>query len=79
MDTAEHGLDMPEEGRALLTEREREILSGDADVTDNYRYKVQSTVRNRIRKHFSRDVAFLAEHFTEGYELLVAAACENQE
>ena len=79
MDTAEHRLDMPEEGRALLTEREREILSGEADVTDNYRYKVQSTVRNRIRKYLERDVDFLEEHFPEGYELVVESACETQE
>jgi hypothetical protein len=70
---------MPEEGRALLTEREREILSGEADVSDNYRYKVQSTVRNRVRKHFGDDVEFLAEHFPEVYEMVVAEACEEAE
>ena len=79
MEAAEHRADMPEEGRALLTEREREILSDEADVTDNYRYKVQSTVRNRLRKHFGRDVDFLEEHFPEGHALVVEAACEDQE
>lgn len=68
---------MPEEGRALLTEREREILTGDADVTDNYRYKVQSTVRNRVRKHFAEDVELLAEHFPEVYEMLRNELCQE--
>lgn len=77
MDTAERHTDMLEQGRALLTEREREILTGEADVSDNYRYKVQSTVRNRVRKHFSRDVDLLAEHFPEAHGLVIAAACDD--
>lgn len=68
---------MPDEGRALLTEREREILSGEADVSDNYRYKVQSTVRNRIRKRLGRDVEFLEEHFSEVYDLVVEEVCDG--
>lgn len=68
---------MSEEGRALLTEREREIISGDADVTDNYRYKVQSIVRNRVRKHLSDDVEFLEEHFPEVYEMVVEDVCQG--
>lgn len=68
---------MPEEGRALLTEREREILSGEADVSDNYRYKVQSTVRNRVRKHLGDDVEFLAEHFPEVHDLVVEEVCDD--
>ena len=75
MAAAETDSVMPDEGRALLTEREREILSGEADVSDNYRYKVQSTVRNRIRKRLSRDVAFLEEHFPEVHELVIADVC----
>lgn len=69
MATSETAANMTDEGRALLTEREREILAGEADVSDNYRYKVQSTVRNRIRKHFADDLEFLEEHFPEAYEL----------
>lgn len=69
---------MTEEGRALLTEREREILSGEADVSDNYRYKVQSIVRNRVRKHLGDDVAFLKEHFPEVYELVHSEVCDDE-
>jgi hypothetical protein len=69
---------MTEEGRALLTEREKEILSGEADVSDNYRYKVQSVVRNRIRKSLGDDVAFLKDHFPEAYELVTAEVCDDE-
>jgi hypothetical protein len=37
-------------GRALLTDREREIISGEADVDDPYRYQTIS----RVRQRFSR-------------------------
>ena len=37
-------------GRALLTDREREIVSGEADVDDPYRYQTIS----RVRQRFSR-------------------------
>ena len=70
---------MADEGRALLTKREREILAGDADVSDNYRYKVESLVRNRIRKHLEDDIDFLEEHFEDGYELAVDAVCNRDE
>ena len=68
---------MSEEGRALLTDREKEIISGEADVSDNYRYKTESIVRNRIRKHLSEDIEFLDEHFDEAYELTIEAVCEE--
>jgi len=62
---------MSEEGRALLTDREREIISGDADVSDNYEYKTRSVVRNRVRKRLGDDVEFLREYFPEVYEMVV--------
>lgn len=73
MGMAETRLEMADEGRALLTAREREIITGEADVTDNYRYKVQSIVRTRIRKHLAGDVEVLAEHFPEAHELVLEA------
>lgn len=66
---------MSEEGRALLTEAERAILSGEREVTDNYEYKVKSLVRVRIRKKFGRDADVLREHFPEAFEMLEAAVC----
>lgn len=69
---------MSEEGRALLTDREREILSEEADVSDNYRYKVQSVVRNRVRKRLGDDMACLNEHFPQVYEDILAIVCEEE-
>ncbi|WP_049888208.1 MULTISPECIES: hypothetical protein [unclassified Natrinema] len=68
---------MSEEGRALLTDREKEIISGEADVSDNYQYKTESIVRNRIRKHLGEDIEFLEEHFDEAHELAIEAVCED--
>ncbi|WP_226008344.1 hypothetical protein [Natrinema salinisoli] len=61
-----------------MTEREREIISGEADVKDNYRYKVQSLVRNRVKKKFSDDVDVLEEHFPEVYEMIEEEVCTNE-
>lgn len=47
--------------RALLTDREREIISGDADVSDEYRYQTISRVRNRFDR-LDRDMEVLEQH-----------------
>jgi hypothetical protein len=37
--------------RALMTEREREIVSGEADdISDSYRYQTVSRIRARFRR-----------------------------
>jgi hypothetical protein len=37
--------------RALLTEREREIVSGEADdISDEYRYQTVSRIRSRLQR-----------------------------
>lgn len=77
MATRKTGQVMTEEGRALLTDREKEIISGEADVSDNYRYKVESTVRNRVRKHLGDDVEFLREQFPEVHEMAIEEVCDN--
>jgi hypothetical protein len=66
------------DGRALLTDREREILSGDADVSDNYRYKVESTARQRIRQ-LEADVTVLREHHPEIFAELQNTVCVPDE
>lgn len=43
-------IDLANMPRALLTERERDVIAGRADVTDQYRYQTIS----RIRKRFER-------------------------
>ncbi|QLG50243.1 hypothetical protein [Natrinema halophilum] len=69
---------MAEEGRALMTEREREIITGEAEVTDNYRYKVESLVRNRVKKKFATDIAVLKGHLPEAYEIIEEEVCDNE-
>jgi hypothetical protein len=70
---------MSEEGRALLTDREKEIISGDADVSDNYVYKTKSIVRNRVRKRLAEDVEFLEDNFEEVYEMVIESVCEERD
>ncbi|WP_336363178.1 hypothetical protein [Halalkalicoccus salilacus] len=36
--------------RALLTDRERDIISGEADVKKDYRYQTISRIRNRMER-----------------------------
>ena len=49
--------------RALLTEREREIVSGDADdeISDEYRYQTVSRVRSRLQR-LEADIEALEAH-----------------
>jgi len=62
------------EGRALLTERERDALAG--EETDNYRYKTRTYFRARLER-LEEDVAHLAEHEPELLEELRSVVCES--
>lgn len=62
--------------RGLLTEREREILSGDADVSDNYRYRVISRVRTKI-ENLEEDVEILTENREDLLKELREVVCED--
>ena len=62
------------EGRALLTEREREALAG--EETGSYRYKTRTYLRNRLEK-LERDAELLAEHEPELFDRLQAAVCDD--
>lgn len=64
--------------RGLLTEREREILSGDADVSDNYRYRVVSRIRTKI-ENIDEDVEVLADSRKDLLKELRNAVCEGEE
>jgi len=55
--------------RALLTEREREIVSGEADdITDEYRYQTVSRIRARLQR-LEGDIEALEAHGDLGNEL----------
>lgn len=49
------------ERRAFLTEREREIISGEADVSDEYRYQTVSRVRRRLNE-MEKDLEAMEAH-----------------
>lgn len=62
--------------RGLLTAREREILAGEADVSDDYRYRVVSRVRDKIDK-LDRDIEILADAHPGLLGELRDAVCEK--
>ena len=64
--------------RGLLTEREREILSGEADVSDNYQYRVVSRIRTKI-DNVDDDVEILAENRQDLLEKLQQIVCYYEE
>lgn len=47
--------------RALLTDREREIISGNADVKESYRYQTISRIRNRMER-LDGDIEAMESH-----------------
>lgn len=64
--------------RALLTDREREIVSGAADdISDSYRYQTISRVRRRFDR-LEADMRALDAHGKLGREVRTAV-CETEE
>ena len=61
--------------RGLLTEREKEILRGDADVSESYEYRVVSRVRSKIKK-LEEDIAVLEEHDSDLADELREVTCK---
>jgi len=61
--------------RGLLTDREREIIQGEAEVSDDYRYRVASRIRNKIDR-IDEDVKILEESRSDLLEELRDAVCE---
>jgi hypothetical protein len=61
---------MADDRRGLLTPREREIISGEADVTEEYYYSVVSRVRSKIQK-VEEDAQLLQENHSDLFEELM--------
>jgi len=72
---AEQNTDMAERG--LLTDREREIIKGEADVSDDYRYRVASRIRNKIER-IDGDVSILEENRADLLEELREVVCDEK-
>ena len=62
------------DGRALLTDREREALT--AEETGSYRYKTRTYLRNRLEE-LEHDVEILEHHEPELFEQLQAIVCNE--
>jgi hypothetical protein len=69
---------MADDRRGLLTPREREILSGDADVNEKYYYSVVSRVRRKIRK-IDEDAQLLRENHPDLFEELAESVIRESE
>lgn len=65
--------------RAILTKREREILSGEDEVSDSYYYRVVSRVREKIDQ-LDQDLRILDDNHEQlAAELRVVVCGENGE
>lgn len=77
METYENQSMADGEYRAILTEREKEILTGEADVTKKYYFRVVTRVRRKIES-LEEDLAILDEaHDSLGDELRNVVCNEN--
>jgi hypothetical protein len=63
--------------RALLTDRERELLAGENVEEENYRYQAVSRVRNKIKDELPRDIELLREHHPRLLEELYEVVCDE--
>lgn len=68
--------DSDKEYRAILTPREREILSGEDEVSDSYYYRVVSRVREKIEQ-LGDDQAVLEEHHPDLAAELRETVCKE--
>jgi len=69
--------DVPDkEYRAILTDREKEILAGEADVSESYYYRVITRVRDKIER-LEDDVEVLEAHHDTLAEELRDVVCDD--
>ena len=62
--------------RALLTDRERELIEREEDSDDDLRYQAVSRVRRKIEDELTTDVELLEENHQQLYEELREVVCE---
>lgn len=63
--------------RALLTERERKRIAGDADDKQR-RYEAVSRARRRIHEELPDDLKLLEEHHPTLYNELKSVICDDR-
>lgn len=64
--------------RALLTDRERELIEGESESDDDLRYQAVSRVRRKIKDELATDVEILREHHPDLYEELRESVCDRE-
>ena len=64
--------------RALLTDRERELIEGESESDDDLRYQAISRVRRKIEDELTTDVEILQEHHPDLYEELRESVCDPE-
>jgi len=62
--------------RALLTDRERELIADESN--DNQRYVAISRVRNKIEDELPEDIELLREHHPKLLAELEAVVCDDE-
>jgi hypothetical protein len=65
--------------RALLTDTERERLSGESDAEEQRIFESKSRVKRRINEELPEDVEILSKNHPELYEALRQVVCQSQE
>ena len=65
--------------RALLTDRERELISDEDPDKENYKYQAISRARSKIQDELPKDVELLAEHHPRLFSELKGVVCEDTE
>ena len=64
--------------RALLTDRERELIEAETEAEDDLRYQAISRVRRKIGDELTTDVEILREHHPDLYDELKDVVCESK-
>ncbi len=63
--------------RAVMTETDREYISGEGDATDHQVQQSVTRVRSRINDELPRDIEILREHRPDLLEELQEVVCEE--
>jgi len=61
--------------RALLTDRERELLASNDEGEKEYRYQAASRIRNKIEDELTEDIQILEEHHPDLLDELRDVVC----
>ena len=64
--------------RAIMTETDREHISGESDPSQDQKDQAVYRVRQRINEELQRDIAVLEEHRPDVLEELRETVCEDE-